>query len=191
MLGLRFWCNLLAHAPASQLLPLVPTALEAAGQADCHECRHPATRLALSTLLLDLAVLLHRQRAGPDDKTPLVCALQQLLTTPQPDAEVRIPAPCGAPWWRPVAPRALLPARPSPLPQVRSRGLLALGTLLQADPATARLCTDLDLTSVVAQLKEGPGATSRARALATKVLSLLESEAKAANEVAADAALYS
>ena len=76
------------------------------------------------------------------------------------------------------------------LPQVRSRGLLALGTLLQGDSATARLCTDLDLTSVVAQLKDGPGATSRARALAAKVLSLLENEAKAANEVAADAALY-
>jgi len=151
MLGLRFWCNLLAHAPAAQLAALVPAALEAAAQADCHECRRPATRLALSTLLLDLAVLLQRQRAGPDDKTMLVCALQQLLTTSQPDAEVR------------------------------SRGLLALGTLLQGDPATARLCTDLDLTSVVAQLKDGPGATSRARALAAKVLSLLESEAKAAN----------
>ena len=46
------------------------------------------------------------------------------------------------------------------------------------------------ITSVVAQLKDGPGATSRAHALAAKVLSLLESEAKAANEVAADAALY-
>ena len=124
----------------------------------------------------------------------LVCALQQLLTTPQPDVEVR------------------------------SRGLLALGTLIEADPATARLCCDLDLTSVVAQLKEAPGATSRARALAAKVLALLwrarinpnpnpnpypipnpvpnpnpnpnqvlallESAAKAANEVEADAALY-
>lgn len=89
MLGLRFWCNLLAHAPAAQLAALVPAALEAAAQADCHECRRPATRLALSTLLLDLAVLLQRQRAGPDDKTMLVCALQQLLTTSQPDAEVR------------------------------------------------------------------------------------------------------
>ena len=74
---------------------------------------------------------------------------------------------------------------------MRSRGLLALGTLLQADPSTARLCTDLDLTSVVAQLKEGPGATGKGRALATKVQRLLESEAEAANEVAADAALYS
>jgi len=42
----------------------------------------------------------------------------------------------------------------------------------------------------VAQLKEAPGATSRARALAAKVLALLESAAKAANEVEADAALY-
>ena len=90
----------------------------------------------------------------------LVCALQQLLTTPQPDVEVR------------------------------SRGLLALGTLIEADPASARLCCDLELASVVAQLKEAPGATSRARALAAKVLALLESAAKAANEVEADAALY-
>ena len=113
----------------------------------------------------------------------LVCALQQLLTTPQPDVEVR-----RRPSAQPKAP--YLPTRPPPPPQVRSRGLLALGTLIEADPATARLCCDLDLTSVVAQLKEAPGATSRARALAAKVLALLESAAKAANEVEADAALY-
>ena len=109
MLGLRFWCNLLAHAPAAQLAALVPAALEAAAQADCHECRRPATRLALSTLLLDLAVLLQRQRAGPDDKTMLVCALQQLLTTPQPDAEVRAPPR--------TAPRRTAPAAPPRAPK--------------------------------------------------------------------------
>ena len=114
MLGLRFWCNLLAHAPAAQLAPLVPAALEAAAQADCHECRRPATRLALSTLLLDLAVLLQRQRAGPDDKTMLVCALQQLLTTPQPDAEVRAPPR--------TAPHRAAPAAPPRAPKCcRSR----------------------------------------------------------------------
>ena len=114
MMGLRFWCNLLAHAPAAQLAPLVPAALEAAAQADCHECRRPATRLALSTLLLDLAVLLQRQRAGPDDKTMLVCALQQLLTTPQPDAEVRAPPR--------TAPHRAAPAAPPRAPKCcRSR----------------------------------------------------------------------
>ena len=117
MLGLRFWCNLLAHAPAAQLAPLVPAALEAAAQADCHECRRPATRLALSTLLLDLAVLLQRQRAGPDDKTMLVCALQQLLTTPQPDAEVR--ARRAPP--RPAPPRPPRPAHPSAAVHAHSR----------------------------------------------------------------------
>ena len=112
----------------------------------------------------------------------LVCAVQQLLTTPQPDAEARSPPKRAA--------EGPLLTRPPPPPQVRSRGLLALGTLIEADPATARLCCDLELASVVAQLKEAPGATSRARALAAKVLALLESAAKAANEVEADAALY-
>ncbi len=159
MFGLRFWCNLLAHAPAGATA-LVPAALEAAAQADCHESGRAATRLALSSLLLNAAVLLDRQRAGPDEKTPLVCALQQLLTAPQPDAEVR------------------------------SRGLLALGTLVHADAATASMCVDLDLSGAVAQLKEDAGATSKGRALAAKVLRLLESKAAAASEVAADAALY-
>ena len=127
----------------------------------------------------------------------LVCALQQLLTTPQPDVEVRSPrtqpraaARASPPKRAAEGPLLTRPPRPPPPPQVRSRGLLALGTLIEADPASARLCCDLDLTSVVAQLKEAPGATSRARALAAKVLALLESAAKAANEVEADAALY-
>ena len=128
MLGLRFWCNLLAHAPAAQLAVLVPVALEAAAQADCHECRRPATRLALSTLLLDLAVLLQRQRAGPDDKTMLVCALQQLLTTPQPAAEVRAARAARAVPSRP-APRTLVlpPTRAAGRPTLAVRGRCAHG----------------------------------------------------------------
>ena len=113
-----------------------------------------------STLLLNASVAMHRQRAGPDAKTPLVCALQQLLTTAQPD------------------------------PEVCSRGLLALGTAIVDDDATASMCVDLDLPPVLAQLQDDPAASTPQRALATKVLRLVESRAAAASEVAADAALY-
>ena len=160
MFGLRFWANLLAHAPAEEQGKLAAPALEAAAQADCHECGRAATRLALSTLLLNASVAMHRQRAGPDAKTPLVCALQQLLTTAQPD------------------------------PEVCSRGLLALGTAIVDDDATASMCVDLDLPPVLAQLQDDPAASTPQRALATKVLRLVESRAAAASEVAADAALY-
>ena len=160
MFGLRFWANLLAHAPAAEQGKLAAPALEAAAQADCHECGRAATRLALATLLLNASVAMHRQRAGPDAKTPLVCALQQLLTTAQPD------------------------------PEVRSRGLLALGTAVVGDDATASMCVDLDFPPVLAQLQDDPASSTPQRALAAKVLRLVESRAAAASEVAADAALY-
>lgn len=160
MFGLRFWANLLAHAPAEEQGKLAAPALEAAAQADCHECGRAATRLALATLLLNASVAMHRQRAGPDAKTPLVCALQQLLTTAQPD------------------------------PEVRSRGLLALGTAVVDDDATASMCVDLDFPPVLAQLQDDPASSTSQRALAAKVLRLVESRAAAASEVAADKALY-
>ena len=89
-----------------------------------------------------------------------VCALQQLLTTAQPD------------------------------PEVRSRGLLALGTAVVGDDATASMCVDLDFPPVLAQLQDDPASSTPQRALAAKVLRLVESRAAAASEVAADAALY-
>ena len=53
------------------LLSLLVAARAASSQADCHECARAATVLALSTLLLDAAVLLQRHGADTDAKTPL------------------------------------------------------------------------------------------------------------------------
>ena len=171
MLALRFCANLLAalaDAPGASLAhggaPLVAPALEAAAAAAVHESGRPGARLALSTLALNMAVALRRGRADSAAKTPCVIALQQLLTSEQPDAEVRY------------------------------RAVLALGTLVHEDADSASLAVGLDLPTALAALAVGDGATDKLRACVAEVQALIaqpgEPHAAAAADAEADAALY-
>jgi len=148
MMALRCYCNLLASAPLGALpeggAPLIAPLLEAAAAAEVHAATRRGARVALVTFLLDAAVLLHAQAADCERKTPVVCALQQCLTTRQPDAEVRF------------------------------RVVLALGTLVHADDDTAALCVALELGPALQQLWTAPDATDKLRACATDVLGILK-----------------
>jgi len=148
MMALRCFCNLLASAPKGVLVeggvPLIAALLEATAAAEVHAATRRGARVAFATLLLNVSVLLRSQRADCERKTPVVCALQQCLTTPQPDAEVRF------------------------------RVVLALGTLVHDDEDTAALCVALELAPTLLQLRAAYDATEKLRACATEVISLLE-----------------
>ena len=111
-----------------------------------------------------MAVALRRGRADSAAKTPCVIALQQLLTSEQPDAEVRY------------------------------RAVLALGTLVHEDADSASLAVGLDLPAALAALAVGDGATDKLRACVAEVQALIaqpgEPHAAAAADAEADAALY-
>lgn len=150
MLALRFFTNLLASLPEGSRvdrgLSLIPAVLEAAAVADVHSSAREGARLALSSLLLNAAVLLHAERADSEMKTPSVCALLQLLSMPQSCAEVL------------------------------RRALLALGTLLHEDVPTALLCLNLEVGTALQAIVEDETQTAAVRSNVTQVLQLIESQ---------------
>jgi hypothetical protein len=102
MMGLRFCCNLIASAradslPAGGAIALIAPILEATAAAEVHTAPRAGARLALATLLLNAATLLSSQCSSCEDKTPVVCALQQFLTALHSDVEVRLQCGVGSP----------------------------------------------------------------------------------------------
>ena len=103
-----------------------------------HASARVGARLAFSTLLLNASALLRQRRAGSEEKTTAICALQAVLTAAETDAEVRL------------------------------RGVLAVGTLVDDDAETAALACGLDLGAALADVRDAAG-TDELRAAAAHV----------------------
>jgi len=151
MMALRLHCNLLASAPRGALpegsIRWVAPLLELAAAAQVHAASRRGARLALSTLLLNAAVLLVSYKADCETKTPLICSLQQCLTTPQPDMEVVF------------------------------RAVLALGTIVHEDDDAAALCVGLDLIDALQQVKATATKADKLYACVAEVVHILQQSA--------------
>ncbi len=152
MFSLRLVANLVGAPQLSRGgVDLVHGALEAAAAADAHASGRTGVRVALATVLHNAAVVIARRRdesEGAADRsceeaTPVVCALQQLLGTPQPE-------PC-----------------------VRYRALRALGTLAHADAPTAALCAGLELGHVARAIAVDADAPADVRACAAEAAAII------------------
>lgn len=161
MFALRLATNLLAQGKADPALSIVPLVLEAAAAGGVHSSARPGTQLALCTFLLNAAVLLRRRRADSEMKTPVVCALQQVLSSAARDTD-----------------------------EACRRAVLAVRTLAEGDVETAALCVGLDLHVPLDEIARAAGASAQLRECADEVRAILAGEASDGDSLA-DAGLYS